>query len=77
MQVKDVKKVAVFGAGTMGPGLALVFSMCGYETALYSRKQETLDKGIAAAKGALATLVAHGSLTLAEARAAFVGYHPP
>ena len=26
MQVKDVKKVAVFGAGTMGPGLALVFA---------------------------------------------------
>ena len=29
MKVKDVKKVAVFGAGTMGPGLALVFAMCG------------------------------------------------
>ncbi len=76
MQVKDVKKVAVFGAGTMGPGLALVFSMCGYETALYSRKQETLDKGIATAKGALATLVAHGSLTLAEADRALALIHP-
>ena len=76
MQVIDVKKVAVFGAGTMGPGLALVFSMCGYETAMYSRKQETLDKGMATANDALATLVAHGSLTLAEADRALALIHP-
>jgi 3-hydroxybutyryl-CoA dehydrogenase len=76
MQVKDIKKVAVFGAGTMGPGLALVFSMCGYEVSLYSRKQETLDKGVATAKDALSTLVAHGSLTLADADRALSLIHP-
>ncbi len=76
MQVTDVKKVAVFGAGTMGPGLALVFSMCGHKVSLYSRKQETIDKAIATAKGALATLVAHGSMTLAEADRALALVHP-
>jgi 3-hydroxybutyryl-CoA dehydrogenase len=76
MQVKDVKKVAVFGAGTMGPGLALVFSLCGHETALYSRKQETLGKGMATAKDALATLVAHGSLSAADADTALALIHP-
>jgi 3-hydroxybutyryl-CoA dehydrogenase len=75
MQVKDVKKVAVFGAGTMGPGLALVFSTRGYEVSLYSRKQETLDKAVATAKGALSTLVAHGTLTLAEADRALALVH--
>ena len=47
MNVNDVKKVAVFGAGTMGPGLALVFALGGYEVSLYSRKAETLDKAMA------------------------------
>ena len=67
MDVTDIKKVAVFGAGTMGPGLALVFTLCGYEVSLYSRKQETLDKAVATAKDALSTLVAHGSISLADA----------
>ena len=53
MQVNDVKKVAVFGAGTMGPGLALVFALGGYEVALYSRKQETLDKAMMVARESL------------------------
>ena len=30
VKVEDVKKVAVFGAGTMGPGLALVFALGGH-----------------------------------------------
>ena len=76
MQVKDVKKVAVFGAGTMGPGLALVFAMAGYEVSLYSRKQETLDKAIATAKDSLSTLVSHGTITMAAADRALALVHP-
>jgi 3-hydroxybutyryl-CoA dehydrogenase len=76
MQVKDVKKVAVFGAGTMGPGLALVFSMAGHEVSLYSRKQETLDKAIAMAKDSLSTLVSHGTITMAAADRALALVHP-
>jgi 3-hydroxyacyl-CoA dehydrogenase len=30
MKVQDVKKIALFGAGTMGPGLAQVFAQAGY-----------------------------------------------
>ena len=44
MKVADVKKVAVFGAGTMGPGLAQVFATAGYDVSMYSRKAETLEK---------------------------------
>jgi 3-hydroxybutyryl-CoA dehydrogenase len=76
MQVNEVKKVAVFGAGTMGPGLALVFALCGHTVSLYSRKQETLDKALATARDALSTLVAHGTLTLANADRALSFVHP-
>lgn len=67
MQVKDVKRVAVFGAGTMGPGLALVFAAAGHEVALYSRKAETLERALAMARANLDTLVQHGTLKPAEA----------
>lgn len=70
MKVDDVKKVAVFGAGTMGPGLAQMFAAAGYEVALYSRKAETLDKAMTMARANFATLVAHGTLTQAAAEAA-------
>ena len=46
MKVADVKKVAIFGAGTMGPGLAQVFATAGYDVTMYSRKAETLEKGM-------------------------------
>jgi 3-hydroxybutyryl-CoA dehydrogenase len=62
VNVADVKKVAIFGAGTMGPGLAQVFATAGYEVVMYSRKAETLEKGMSVAKANLATFVESGLL---------------
>ena len=62
MRVEDVKKIAVFGAGTMGPGVAQMFAVAGYEVALYSRKAETLKKAMKMVRANSATLVAHGTL---------------
>ena len=62
MKVEDVKKVAVFGAGTMGPGLAQVFATAGYDVALYSRKAETLEKAMSVAKTNMGTFAEHGLL---------------
>ena len=62
MKIEDVKKVAIFGAGTMGPGLAQVFATAGYDVMMYSRKAETLDKGMSVAKANLATFVECGLL---------------
>lgn len=70
MKVEDVKKVAVFGAGTMGPGVAQMFAGAGYEVALYSRKAETLAKAVAMVKANFATLIEHGTVTEADAEAA-------
>jgi 3-hydroxybutyryl-CoA dehydrogenase len=63
MKLSDVNKVAVFGAGTMGPGLAQVFATVGYEVSLYSRKQETLDRAMAVLKSNMQTFVEEGLLS--------------
>ena len=66
MKVEDVKKVAIFGAGTMGTGLAQVFAVEGYEVALYSRTKETLDKSRTIAETNLKTFVEHGLIKQEE-----------
>ena len=60
MQLADIRKVAVFGAGTMGPGLAQVFATAGYEVALYSRSAKTLDEAMSVVAANLATFVDRG-----------------
>ncbi len=63
VRVDDVKKVAVFGAGTMGPGVAQLFAGAGYDVAMYSRKAETLEKAVAMVKANFTTLIEHGAVT--------------
>jgi 3-hydroxybutyryl-CoA dehydrogenase len=55
-----VKKVGIFGAGTMGPGLAQVFATAGYDVALWSRNTATLDKALSVVSANLATFVDRG-----------------
>ncbi len=43
MNIDSIKKVAVLGAGTMGPGIAQTFAMNGYDVSMYSRSEETLE----------------------------------
>jgi 3-hydroxybutyryl-CoA dehydrogenase len=60
VQPEDVKKVAIFGAGTMGPGLTQVFATAGYDVALWSRSTATLDKALSLVSANLATFVDRG-----------------
>jgi 3-hydroxybutyryl-CoA dehydrogenase len=69
VKLEDVKKIAVFGAGTMGPGLAQVFATAGYDVALYSRSAETLAKAMILARLNLDTFVERGLLTAGAAEA--------
>ena len=62
VKLEDVKKVAIFGAGTMGPGLAQVFATAGYDVVMYSRKEETLEKAMRVTKANLTTFVENGLL---------------
>ena len=59
MKLDEIRKVAIIGAGTMGPGLAQVFATAGYDVSLYSRKVETLEKALSVVRANLGTFVEH------------------
>jgi 3-hydroxyacyl-CoA dehydrogenase len=44
--VRDIRKVAVIGAGTMGGGIAMNFLNAGTPVVMLEMKQEALDKGV-------------------------------
>ncbi len=62
----DIKKIAVLGAGTMGPGIAQTYAMGGYEVTMWTRSESTRDKALAALKKSLATFVEEGLLAAGE-----------
>lgn len=70
MDVAHVRKVAVIGAGTMGPGLAQVFASAGCAVSLYSRTADTLEKALVVLDSSLETFVRHGLLDAGDAQAA-------
>jgi len=76
MKGKRVKKIAVFGAGTMGSGLAQVFAVAGHDVTIYSRKVETLEKALEAMRASLNILVDHGVLREATADGAVARIRP-
>jgi 3-hydroxyacyl-CoA dehydrogenase len=62
MNLNDIKKIVVIGAGTMGHSIAQVYAQFGYEVALVDVNQQTLDKAINKIKSNLNTLVEWGRL---------------
>lgn len=62
-KTKDMKNVAVIGAGTMGNGIAHVFAQTGYKVNLIDISQASLDKGIATISKNLDRQVAKEVLT--------------
>ena len=61
--LNDIKKIAILGAGTMGPGIAQVYVMGGCEVTMWTRREETKQKAIASLKAQLNTFEAEGMLT--------------
>src|SRR5512139_4019260 len=60
MTLDDVKKIAIVGGGSMGHGCAMVFAAAGYPVGMYSRRAETLEKGIEAMRSDLTFLAERG-----------------
>lgn len=50
-------KIAVLGAGTMGPGIALTYAMHGHQTAIYSRTKKTLSAATSVIESSIELLV--------------------
>ncbi len=58
----DIKKIAVLGAGTMGPGIAQTYAMGGYHVTMWTRSESTRDKAIASLHSQLDTFAEEGLL---------------
>ena len=69
MTEKTIEKVAVVGAGTMGPGMAATFARNGFETALYDVKPEQLEKASGAVDFVYSILTGGGFMTAEDADA--------
>jgi len=67
--VREIRKVAIIGAGTMGGGIAMSFASAGIPVILIEAKQEALDRGLATIRKNYAGTVAKGKLSQEEADA--------
>lgn len=62
MNIKDVNRVAVCGAGTMGPALAQIFASVGYSVMLYDIDTVALQRSTSIIRANLNTLAEQGLL---------------
>ena len=69
MNVENIQRVAVVGAGLMGHGIAQEFALAGYDVTLQSLPEETLDKALHDIHDNLQRLIALGAVTPAQADA--------
>lgn len=70
MRIKDIRRVLVVGAGTMGRQISLQCATHGYNVTLYDIAQEALEAATRQLKEYAAFLVSWGRLTQQEADAA-------
>ena len=59
MKLEQIKKIAVVGAGLMGPGIALDFAKAGYSVVLNARREASLASAREVIDANLKTLVKH------------------
>ena len=63
----DIKKVIVYGAGTMGNGIVQVCAASGFDVTMVDIKQEFVDHGLNTIKKSLAKLVGKEKIAQAQA----------
>jgi 3-hydroxyacyl-CoA dehydrogenase len=64
--VKEVKKAAVIGAGTMGGGIAMNFANAGIPVTVVEVSKEALDRGLSVVRKNYEATAAKGRLTAAD-----------
>lgn len=57
---KDIKKIAVLGAGTMGPGIVQSFATGGYDVNMWTRSEDTMKKARSVLQTSLKTFAEEG-----------------
>jgi 3-hydroxybutyryl-CoA dehydrogenase len=76
MAGKDIKRVAVIGAGQMGFGVATEFARFGYDVTMYNTRKETSERSMAWAKEALDLMVETNLIDRKNADGAYKRLHP-
>jgi 3-hydroxybutyryl-CoA dehydrogenase len=67
LEIKDIKKVLVLGAGTLGLRVGLQCAVSGFDTTIYDISEEALQKAKGTHEGILKMLLRHDKLTMAQA----------
>lgn len=70
MKMKELKKIAVIGAGDMGNGIAQLAAMAGYQVAMRDVEERFVQRGLSTIKKSLEKLVEKGEISLEEREAA-------
>ncbi len=74
--MKEIKNVAVIGAGQMGAGIAQVLAAAGYDTYLTDASGDYLQKGVSGIKTRLEKAIEKGKLTAADRDKTIAKLHP-
>lgn len=61
-----MKKIGVLGTGTMGAGIVQVLAQCGYDVVIRSRRQTSIDRGVATVNKNLDRLVKKEKITVED-----------
>src|ERR1039457_4565933 len=64
--IKDIKTIAIAGAGTMGAGIAQICSAAGYQTILYDLNDDAINRGINIISKNLDGAVERGKMTSSQ-----------
>jgi len=76
MEMADITRVGVVGAGTMGSGITEIFAESGYEVIWYNRSEAGMQRGLARVRSNQQALMRHKLLTPTDAEAALARLHP-
>lgn len=68
MKITHIHKIAVLGAGTMGPGIAQTYAMGGFDVAVWTRSESTRQKAEVSLKQSLKSFMAEGELDEEQAK---------
>jgi 3-hydroxyacyl-CoA dehydrogenase len=69
-KIRDIRKVGVIGAGTMGGGITMNFLSAGIPVTIVEMKQEALDKGVGLIRKNYEATAAKGRITTAQVEGA-------
>ena len=64
MKLDEIRKVAVLGCGTMGPGIAQTFAQHGHPVAVWSKVPEEHERAVKVIRTSLETFVQHDMFRL-------------